>query len=1128
MKIILIFILLFNVFSFTETNLLLDPSIEEIIPKNQFGIPYAKWSGWIFEGIAEFRNGKIARNGNTSAEMLNGLNSKIRLYTPKMKLTPGKYKFSFYVRGIDIQKRWGTTLDLNFIDNTYHKIPLEGDFDWTKVEIVKEVEKEGEYQGRIGMIGPGRVWIDDAEVIKLNNNLLVTPEPIVEKVKQIKRPGEIKNPVRCKDCGYLNDEKWEKCYICGELLKEEKREVPNKLLLESFEKGRGIFSLEGLGEVVKENVTDGEYSLLIKSGYAVINYKKENLGDWSSFDFLKIDMISKNEEPVDLYVEIRDIATKDYWTRVNIYTVVLPGFSTFILPLKNLYVGEKSRPGRPLDLKGITRFVIAPAKSIYIDNVRLEKDLSIEKIKIPNLFAFDFTPKLSSYMPGFITVSPLILYKPERGFGFTKPNIWKGFDFLQPDPLYQTALCIVDGGEFRIDLPNGKYRVFMNIDSPSGYWGEYQVYRERMVRINGKDVLWEKMDFNQFLKKYFRWASIDDYIEENTFDKYINSYFNEKKFDVEVNDGKMLIQFFGQNWANTLSTIIIYPLQYSDLGEQYLANLKERRRFYFDNYFRKIIPNPKKDRKGEIPEFIPTDEEKKKGYVVFTRDWMEDIYQNSVPRREEITENIEIFATIGEKEPIVFSIYPFEDLGNVKISVTDLKSSNGIVISKENIEIGVVSHRITRVTSEGTVYTISPRLILLKDEIDLKKQITTTIWLTLKVPENINGDFYNGKIKLTFINQQKEEDLNLKVKVFPYKLDEVDIPAGPFGCKIPMPWFKEDIPDYEIEMYEKSLKKLREYGFTVFSGIPKILLEIKDGKLEIDFKLADKEMELAKKLGFKIVCNYGASLTLEGKNLQRGLYPELAEKLGFKDYKELLKYILTKIEKHVVEKDYLPIIISLYDEPAGKEAKERITEYSSLWKEITKGMNKVKTTGYTSLNSSSIQDNVQVSLVSSVDIVSLNIHDEKAIEKIEEKGVDWAFYNSGNRWTYGIYLFKLAKEKKLHHRITWHWNICAGDPYYALDCREDDYAWCVTNEKKELIPTISFIRIAEGLDDYKYLLTLSKMIKEKPNHPYALEAKKILDQILNSIVIGTRQYSGNYKELRYQLGVAIEKLIKEN
>jgi hypothetical protein len=1110
---------------FGEPNLLPDPSIEEVKPKDQFGIPYQRWGGWIFEGIAEFRNGKIARSGKTCAEILNGHNSKVRLYTPKVKLSQGVYKFSFYIRGIDVQKKWGCSIDLNFVDNNYYKVPLEGDFDWTKVEIIKEVVKEGEYQGRIGLIGPGRVWIDDAEIIKIEDNRKVSQEPIVEKVNPIKKPDNIKNSVICDDCGYLNDKSWEKCYICGNFFEKEesKKDLLDKKTLESFETGkRGLFDT---GEVVKENSTDGEFSLMLKSGYTSINYPKEKPGDWSEYDFLKFDIINKNENPIDAYIEIRDIETKDYWTRVNIYTIFPPGVSTYTIPLKNLYVGEKSRPGRPVDLKGITRFVINihnPPEPVYIDNVRLEKDLTIDKIKVPRLLAFDFTPKFYSYMPGFITISPLTLYKQERGYGFTKPNIWKGFDFLQPDPLYQTALCLTDGAEFRVDLPNGKYVVFMNIDSPSGYWGEYQVYRERKIKINNKEVLVEKMNFDEFLKKYFRWADKDDYLYENTFDKYMSEYFKEKKFNVEVNDGKLLIQFFGQSFANTLSTMIIYPAEYSKLGEEYLLNLRERRRFYFDNYFKKIYPNPNKDSKGVIPEFKPTQEEINKGYVIFIKDWMEDIYQNSFPRREEIANKIDIFASLGEKEPIVFSIYPLKDLGKVKISVSDLIGLGKI--SKENIEIGVVSHRITRITSEGSVYTIKPRLVLPKDEIEIKKGITSTIWLTLNVPLDAQGGNYKGNIILTF-NDGKKEMIDLNVRIFSFKLDEINIPAGPFGCKIPMPWYKEDIPDYDIEMYKKSLEKMREYGFTAFSGIPSIRINIKDKKIEFDFTLADKEMEIAKNLGFKMVCNYGASIVINGKNIQRGLFTDLALEAGFENYKDFLEYILKKIDEHAKEKDYLPIVFALYDEPVTKEAKEKTIEYCLLWKDITKNLSKIKTTGYTSLRRDKIDD-LHISLATCVDIVSLNHHDEEALKILKERGVDWAFYNSGNRFTYGIYLYKIAKEKNLNHRIAWHWNICAGDPYYALDCREDDYSWMVTNSKKELIPTIFFIRLAEGLDDYRYLLTLNRLIKEKQNNPFAQEGKKFLEEILSSIKLDIPggYASLNYREVRYRIGEIIEKL----
>ena len=50
-------------------------------------------------------------------------------------------------------------------------------------------------------------------------------------------------------------------------------------------------------------------------------------------------------------------------------------------------------------------------------------------------------------------------------------------------------------------MPNGKYRVFVNIDSPSGFWGEYQVYRKRAILAQGKPVVADTMDSTRFKKQ---------------------------------------------------------------------------------------------------------------------------------------------------------------------------------------------------------------------------------------------------------------------------------------------------------------------------------------------------------------------------------------------------------------------------------------------------------------------------------------------------------------------------------------------------------------------------------------------------------------------------------------------------
>ena len=61
-------------------------------------------------------------------------------------------------------------------------------------------------------------------------------------------------------------------------------------------------------------------------------------------------------------------------------------------------------------------------------------------------------------------------------------------------------------------------------------------------------------------------------------------------------------------------------------------------------------------------------------------------------------------------------------------------------------------------------------------------------------------------------------------------------------------------------------------------------------------------------------------------------------------------------------------------------------------------------------------------------MVSWNDHDEAGVKLLHDAGSDWAFYNGGNRWTYGTYMYKAASEFGMKFRLSWHWNAVAGDP----------------------------------------------------------------------------------------------------
>ena len=122
---------------------------------------------------------------------------------------------------------------------------------------------------------------------------------------------------------------------------------------------------------------------------------------------------------------------------------------------------------------------------------------------------------------------------------------------------------------------------------------------------------------------------------DNTFDKYQKAYFREKRFDVDVKDGQLNLEFQGENWGCSVSAVVIFPVDESRCRAKRFSNTrKARRRFYFDNYFKRVLPEPS----GE--PLRPTAEERRRGFVAFQRDPMQDVSYNDTPRKNEIVDRL--------------------------------------------------------------------------------------------------------------------------------------------------------------------------------------------------------------------------------------------------------------------------------------------------------------------------------------------------------------------------------------------------------------------------------------------------------------------------------------------------------
>ena len=100
--------------------------------------------------------------------------------------------------------------------------------------------------------------------------------------------------------------------------------------------------------------------------------------------------------------------------------------------------------------------------------------------------------------------------------------------------------------------------------------------------------------------------------------------------------------------------------------------VREKRRSYFDNAFERVLHRPA----GGAP---PADDNGR-GYVLFQRDLMQDVYYNDAPSPSEIgqqTLSVEAFA--GQVVPASFAVLPLRDLGAGSIAVSALEGPGAAI-----------------------------------------------------------------------------------------------------------------------------------------------------------------------------------------------------------------------------------------------------------------------------------------------------------------------------------------------------------------------------------------------------------------------------------------------------------------
>ena len=166
----------------------------------------------------------------------------------------------------------------------------------------------------------------------------------------------------------------------------------------------------------------------------------------------------------------------------------------------------------------------------------------------------------------------------------------------------------------------------------------------------------------------------------------------------------------------------------------------------------------------------PTDQQTNDGYLLFARPYTEPVLYKAVPESEEIVSSLSISACRGEFEPVTFSIYPLTDIESLEVTASGLQGPDGSSIPASAIDIRKVTYQ--SVWKNIRAFTAVEHLLRTFDILNLTEGRTQRLWLTARIPDDAAPGRYSGTVSLD--TGESQARLPLNVRVLPFELSEPD------------------------------------------------------------------------------------------------------------------------------------------------------------------------------------------------------------------------------------------------------------------------------------------------------------------------------------------------------------------
>ncbi|MDR2756105.1 MAG: DUF4091 domain-containing protein, partial [Planctomycetaceae bacterium] len=263
-------------------------------------------------------------------------------------------------------------------------------------------------------------------------------------------------------------------------------------------------------------------------------------------------------------------------------------------------------------------------------------------------------------------------------------------------------------------------------------------------------------------------------------------------------------------------------------------------------------------------------------------------------------------------------------------TVTELKSSDGTTIPKENIEILYAYYHFVHSPTDATgIIDYWPDALPPLDKpIDIETNKNQPIWVNVKIPPEVVSGDYTGSLCLQSVDGVIKAEIPFTVSVWNFSLPKENHLESGYGFS---PWLTSQYHNAKTDedrrhVTEMYLQSFSDHRISIYKPTPYDHIGIKwlpkenPPRCELDFTRFDTEMSrVLDKFHFT---NFNIGVPGLGSGTFHDRTPPSLEGFGedTPEYKAMISDYLGKLQKHLEEKGWLnKSYVYWFDEPAPKD-----------------------------------------------------------------------------------------------------------------------------------------------------------------------------------------------------------------